>query len=162
MKIRPQIIFSLLLVFFFALFVYEARGWRLQARLYPWAIGIPMLFLALAQLVLDLKGIGPKKTQDAAPVDFQFTQGIDPTLARRRTINIFSWIFGFLAGIWLLGYSLTVPLLVFLYLKVQSREGWVLSVVLTASAWLFFWGLFDRLLHLPFPEGQLLTWLGLQ
>ena len=162
MKIRTQVIFVLLLTLFFALFVYQARDWRLQARLYPWAIGIPMLVLALVQLVLDLKGITPKKSQGDTPVDFQFTQNIDPTLARRRTINIFSWIFGFLAGIWLLGYSLTVPLLVFLYLKVQYREGWALSIVLTAAAWLFYWGLFDRLLHLPFPEGQLLTWLGLQ
>ncbi len=161
MKIRAQVIFVLLLVIFFALFVYEARGWRLQARLYPWVIGIPMVVLALLQLLLDLKGIAPKKSQDDTPVDFQFTQNIDPALARARRINIFSWIFGFLAGIWLLGFSITVPLLVFLYLKVQSREGWTLSIALTAAAWLVFWGLFDWLLRLPFPDGQLLIWLGL-
>ena len=162
MKIRTQVIFVLLLIIFFAFLVYQARDWRLQARLYPWAIGIPMLVLALVQLVLDLKGIGPKKSRDDTPVDFQFTQTTDPAQARRRTINIFCWIFGFLIGIWLLGFSITVPLLVFLYLKVQSRERWALSILLTAAAWLVFWGLFDRLLHLPFPDGLLLTWLGLQ
>jgi len=160
-KTRAQIIFVLLLIAFFALFVYQAKDWRLQARLYPWAIGIPMLVLALVQLVLDLRGIAPKKSRDSTPVDFQFTQNIDPILARSRTINIFSWVCGFIIGIWLLGFSITVPLFVFLYLKVQSREGWPLSIALTAGVWLFFWGLFDRLLRLPFPDGELLTWLGL-
>ena len=99
MKLRPQALFCLLIVLFFAVFVYQATDWRLQARLYPWVIGIPMIFLALAQLIFELKGIGEKKSAGNAPVDFQFTQNIDPALARSRTLNIFSWIFGFTVGI---------------------------------------------------------------
>jgi len=162
MKIRPQLLLGVLLVVFFAVFVYSAKDWRLQARLYPWAIGIPMLVLALAQVVLDLKGIGAKKSADSAPVDVRFAERADPVLARRRTINIFSWIIGYIVAIWLLGYFYSVPLLVFLYLKVQSRESWTLSIALTAVAWIFFWALFDRLLHLPFPDGALFTWLGME
>jgi hypothetical protein len=161
MKIRSQAVLGAILVVFFAVFVYQARDWRLQARLYPWAIGIPMLILAVVQVVLDLKGIGPKKSANDAPVDVQFAARTDPVLARRRTINIFSWILGYVFSIWLIGFAYSVPLIVFLYLKVQSREKWPLSIALTAMAWLFFWALFDRLLHLPFPEGQLFSWLGL-
>ncbi|HEY3304762.1 MAG TPA: tripartite tricarboxylate transporter TctB family protein [Candidatus Binatia bacterium] len=162
MKIRPQLLLALILVVFFALFVYVAKDWRLQARLYPWAIGIPMLALALVQVVLDLKGIGAKKVGDHAPVDVQFAERADPVEARRRMINIFSWIVGYIVAIWLLGFAYSVPLLVFLYLKVQSRESWPLSIALTAVAWVFFWGLFDRLLHLPFPQGALFAWLGVE
>ena len=121
-----QVIFTLLMLVFFAFFIWEAKEWRLQARLYPLAIGIPMLVLALVQLVLALKGIERKTASDDAPVDFQFGQAMDSAVARRRTLNIFSWIFGFLAGIWLFGFSLAVPAFVFLYLKVQSRETWLL------------------------------------
>jgi hypothetical protein len=162
MKIRPQLLLGVILVVFFAVFVYSAKDWRLQARLYPWAIGIPMLILALAQVALDLKGIVAKKSGNASPVDVQFAERTDPVAARRRTINIFSWIVGYIAAIWLLGYFYSVPLLVFLYLKVQSRESWTLSIALTAGAWLSFWGLFERLLHLPFPQGMLFTWLGME
>ena len=161
MKIRPQVIFSLGVFIFFVVFVYQAREWRLQARLYPWVIGIPMLVLALVQLVADLKGETKSKPSDSAPVDFQFGQVMDSTVACRRTINIFSWILGFLVGIWLLGFSLAIPAMVFLYLKVQSGEKWILSLLLTGAAWVFFWGLFDWLLRLPFPEAQLFVWLGL-
>ncbi len=160
MKIRSQAVLSLILLAFFAVFVYTAKEWRLQARLYPWAVGIPMLVLALAQVILELKGIGPKKNDNSAPVDVHFAEHADPVLARRRTINIFSWIVGYIIAIWLIGFSYSVPLVVFLYLKVQSREPWLLSLTLTAVAWLVFWGLFDRLLHLPFPQGMLFTWMG--
>src|ERR671919_190147 len=82
-KIRPQAIFSFCALIFFIVFVYEAQEWRLQARLYPWAIGIPMIILAIAQ-VLDLKGVKAKQSSDGTPMDFQFTQGVDPALARRQ------------------------------------------------------------------------------
>lgn len=160
MKVRPQFFFSLVILIFFAYFVWEAREWRLQARLYPWAIGVPMIALALAQIWLELKGVSPQKTSGNTPVDFQFEQHVDSDIARRRTVNIFAWILGFFAAIWLLGFPSAIVLLLFFYLKVQSREPWVLSLSLTAAGWLLFWGLFDRLLHLPFPEGQLFFWLG--
>lgn len=161
MKFKLQILFTLVVVLFLAYFVYEAKEWRLQARLYPWAVGIPALILGLIQLIFDLTGVGAKKTSIDTPVDFQFTQSIDTSLARRRALNIFSWIFGFLILIWLVGFSVAVPTMVFLYLKIQAGEKWPLSIALTLAAWLLFWGLFHRLLRLPFPEGQLQTWLGM-
>lgn len=161
MKLKLGVVLSLLLMLFFGFFVWEARDWRFQARLYPWAIGLPMLALALVQLILELKGRDQKITSTEAPVDFQFSQTVDRAVARHRTINVFSWIFGFLMAIWLIGFSAAVPLLVLLYLRLQSREGRMLSLVLTAAAWIVFWGLFIRLLRLPFPEGVLITWLGL-
>jgi putative tricarboxylic transport membrane protein len=160
MKLRPQAILSIVIALFFVVFAYQAKDWRLQARLYPWAIGIPMLILAVIQVVLDLKGIAPKQTQSAAPVDVQLAERTDPALARRRTVNIFTWLIGYLIAVWLLGFSYCVPLVVFLYLKFQSRESWPLALGLTMLAWIFFYGLFDRLLHLPFPDGELFTWLG--
>ena len=78
MKVRPQAIFSFLLLIFFIVFVYHAQDWRLQARLYPWAIGIPMIILALIQLILDLKGVEQKQSDDATPMDYRFTQTVDP------------------------------------------------------------------------------------
>lgn len=160
MKFRSEILFTLLLLVFFAFFVWEARDWRPQARLYPWTIGFTMLLFVLVELAGQLRGKRSEKVSEDAPVDFQFTQGVDASVARWRTLNIFSWIFGFFLGVWLVGFQVGIPLLVFAYLKFQSRETWLLSLSLTAAAALFFWGLFDRLLHLPFPEGQLFLWWG--
>jgi len=133
LKLRPQAIFSLLFFVFFMVFVYESHEWRLQARLYPWVIGFPMLLLALIQVILDLKGVQSKPDSGGAPVDFQMSKEVDPAVAKRRAINIFSWIFGF----------------------------FLLSIILTACAWVAFWGLFVWLLNLPFPQGLILEWLGI-
>jgi hypothetical protein len=162
LKVRPQAIFSFIFLIFFIVFVYQAQDWRLQARLYPWVIGIPMVILALVQVILDLKGIERKQQDNAVPVDFQFSQtALEPAVAQRRAITMFSWLFGFFLGIWLLGFSITIPLMVFSYLKIQSNEKWTISIILTVMAWLFFYFLFVKLLTLPFPEGLIFTWLGI-
>jgi hypothetical protein len=161
-KSKGPIVFSVLVLVFFMVFVWEAREWRLQARLYPWAIGIPMIVLCVIHIFHGLKG--EKKPAEGpsgnTPVDFQFTQEIDPELARRRALNAFFWIFGFFVGIYLFGFSIAIPAFVFLYLKVQSQEPWGISVALTAGAWVMFWGLFDWLLKLPFPEGLIFSFIG--
>jgi hypothetical protein len=138
-----------------------AQDWRMQARLYPWAIGIPMLILAIVQVILDLKGIQAKPQADATPMDYQFSKVTDPVLARKRTFIMFSWLVGFFFGIWLLGFPIAIALMMFTYLKFQGNESWVLSIALTVIAWVFFWVLFVKLLTLPFPEGLLITRLGL-
>jgi hypothetical protein len=138
-----------------------AQDWRMQARLYPWAIGIPMLILAIVQVILDLKGIQAKPQADATPMDFQFTKGIDPATAKKRAITMFSWLVGFFFAIWLLGFPIAIALMMFSYLKFQGQEPWVLSITLTVIAWLCFWGLFVKFLNLPFPEGLIITWLGI-
>jgi Tripartite tricarboxylate transporter TctB family len=160
LKVRPQAIFSFVFLIFFIVFVYQAQDWRLQARLYPWAIGIPMIILALIQVILDLKGVERKQREDAPTMDYQFSKAVAPEVARRRAIIMFCWLFGFFLAIWLLGFSITIPLMVFSYLKIQSKEGWGISIVLTVVAWLFFYFLFVRLLTLPFPDGYIFTRLG--
>jgi Tripartite tricarboxylate transporter TctB family len=161
LKIRPAALFSICALVFFCVFVYLAQEWRLQARLYPFAIGIPMLILAIVQVVLDLKGVTAKQSADATPMDYQFTKDVDPVTARKRAITMFAWLAGFFVAIWMLGFPIAIGLMVFTYLKFQGGESWLLSGTLTIIACLFFYGLFVRLLHLPFPDGLLTTWLGL-
>jgi hypothetical protein len=164
-KIRLPAIFSFCALVFFIVWVYEAKEWRMQARLYPWAIGFPMVILAIVQVILDLKGYKAKETTDGAPpvpMDFQFTKEIDATTARNRALVMFAWLFGFFFLIWLLGFTIGIPLMVFSYLKFQSGESWVLSIILTVIAFICFWMLFVKLLTLPFPEGLVFGWLGIE
>jgi hypothetical protein len=149
---------------FFCVFVYEAQEWRMQARLYPWVIGIPMVILAFVQVILDMKGVKAKAADDGAPptpMDFQFTKDIDPVTARNRAIIMFGWLVGFLGIIWLLGFPIGIALMMISYLKFQGKEPWGLSITLTVLAWLGFYGLFVKLLTLPFPQGMIFAWLGL-
>ena len=147
-------VFTLLIVMFFAWALWEAREWWFRARLFPWTIGFAGLALALLQLSSEITLLRryrpvrePKESSESAAV------------VRRRTLGITARILGFFAAIWLLGFPVAVPLTIVLYLKAGARERWTISITLALFGWLCFYGLFDHLLHVPFPQGQLFIWL---
>jgi hypothetical protein len=81
-------------------------------------------------------------------------------MAARRTAVMFGWIVGYLAAIWLLGFTIGGVLCTFLSLKVGSRERWPISLAITAAMGAFVYGIFESALHVPFPPGALFEWIG--
>ena len=122
--------------------VFAASAWPWKAALFPLAIGIPLFCLATTELLWAFLGTDEKR--DAPNPGSQ-----------RRVALAAAWMLGFFAAIVLLGFMVAVPLFLFLYLKVQARERWPMSIGLTAAVFAVFYGLFDALLHLPFPAGLL-------
>ncbi len=134
--------------------LYASLHWPFRTALFPRVIGIPLLLLALSEMALSIWGV--EKEREGHAVDFELTTAIEPTLARKRTLLIFAWIFGFLVLILAFGFPLAVPIFVFAYLKIAGKESWTLSTVLTLVSWIFMEGVFDRFLHIPFPGGWIL------
>ena len=137
--------------------VFSAYAWPWKAALFPLVIGIPLFCMAAAEGLWALFGSSAR----GEARDIQLSADLPAKVMLRRTLLASAWIAGFFAAIVLLGFLAAVPLLVFLYLKVQGREGWGLSLVFTLVVWAIFYGLFDRLLHLPFPDGLIVTWTGI-
>jgi len=135
---------------------YEIRPMEERAALFPIVIGIPTLALALLAFGQELYG---SIRGEARPSDLPQTD-LGPAVVGRRTISIIAWTLGFFLAIWLLGFNIAVPIATFLYLKVAGRERWPITIILSSLAWLFFYGMFDYVLHLPFPEGELFIWLN--
>ena len=94
-------------------------------------------------------------------MDLQLSTHLPEKVTLRRTALAIGWILGFFVAIVLLGFPIAVPLFVFLYVKIQGRESWGLSLVFALAVWALFHGLFDRLLHLPFLDGWIQAWIGL-
>ncbi len=87
--------------------------------------------------------------------------GIPVDVVNRRTVSISGWIIGFFAAIGVLGFSVASPLCTFIYLRITAKEKWMISILFGIAAWVFVYGIFDRILHVPFPAGQLFDWLRL-
>ena len=157
MKVSARILFTLFVV---GLFVWEVLGaldWGFRAKIFPMAIGIPAIGLGILQLVFDItEATGRREEKKGHTADLEFEKDVDPVTARNRALATIAWIVAFLVAIELLGIYVSSVLFVFLYLKVQARERWVISVVMTLGSGFFIYGLFDRLLHVPFPPGVLL------
>jgi hypothetical protein len=149
--------FTLALAAFFAWAAYEARVWPDNARLFPIAVAVPALGLAVLQVVLALR------TPAAAhPPDRRSEVDALPAGERaRRTLEIAAWIIGIFAAVYLIGFVLAVPLAALAYLRLTGREGWPASLLVAALCWGLVYGVFDRVLHVPLPAGPLLTVLGL-
>ncbi len=159
MRFRGRALFSLFLAAVAAYAVVAARGWPFKAALFPTVMGIPLFVIAIVQFFLDLRG--KTETADGPPVDVEFSVEVPEEVARQRTFTIFAWISGFILLVLLVGFPLAVPIFIFSYLILHGSAGWWLSLALTAIAWGFFHGLFERLLRLPFDAGLVQTWLGL-
>ena len=142
MRLSGAALFSAALAVAAAYAVYAALRWPPKAALFPLTMGIPLLVLALAQVLIDLRD--PPQAAPAA--------------ARRRSLAVFAWMAGFIALVLLVGFPVAVPVFVFCYLAIASREGWVLSAALAAAAWGAFHLLFQRLLHFPFEDGLISGW----
>jgi hypothetical protein len=138
--------------------VISAWSWPAKAALFPLVISIPLFFLAAAEILWVVFGSG----KQAAASDFKLSDHLPQAVALRRTLLAVGWILGFFLAIVLLGFLIAVPAFVFLYLKLQGKQGWIFSAVFTAGLFGFFYGLFDLLLHLPFPPGVLLSLVGLR
>jgi hypothetical protein len=152
-------LFSLGLVAVGLFAVGSAWRWPLKAALFPLAVGLPLAVLAAIQLGLDLRG-RPEAPSGPA-LDLALSAEVPPAVARRRAAALFAWIAGFIALVFLVGFPAAVPLFVLAYLVGPGGAGWPLALGLTAAAWGFFHGVFQRLLALPFEPGWLQTWLGL-
>ena len=137
--------------------VFSALSWPWKAALFPMVIGIPLFCMAAAEVLWVLLGSAARSEAR----DFQLSTDLPARVMLLRTLLAMAWIAGFFAAIVLLGFPVAVPLLVFLYLKVQGGESWGLSLVFTFAVSAIFYGLFDRLLHLPFPDGLIATWTGI-
>jgi hypothetical protein len=132
--------------------IITAVNWPFKTAFFPLVVSVFLFFGAMADLLLNLFGSKEVATKQG-PVDFQLSEDIDPALAAHRTLHAFSWIIGFFLLILLFGFTIAVPLMVFLFLKVQAKEKWGISLLLTGSALVFFFGLFVWLLNTPFSEG---------
>ncbi len=140
--------------------LWASRDFGFRAGLFPWAIGYPLLGLCLLQLALTFMR---KESSSSVATIGGFQAEAEPELpsaaVNQRTAQISFWIIAYFIAIWLLGFPYAVPLMIFAYLKFGAAEKWGLSFILTAGGWGFFYLLFDRALHVPFPPGQIFEWL---
>ena len=188
---RIDLLFSCLLVLFLAWVVWEARDWPFRARLFPWAIGLPVLAMALMQVALGVReamqrepayerprapaavGAGaepPGSDTDRAAVaaaleaaaeDHEAAE-VDPRLARQRALMISAWMLAFFFGIWFLGFKLGSTVMTIAFLRLGSHDSWKLSIIFGVATYLFFLLVFDLALNVPFGPGLIAEALGLQ
>ena len=152
---RWDVVFGVVLVVVFAYAAVTALSYPEEARLLPLAVALPGLALAVVHVALSLR---PQAAASAELPDEN--EPLTTEERTRRTLLIAAWIAGIFVAIYLLGFQIAVPLAAIAYLRVMAREGWLMSAGIAVLCWALVFGIFDRVLHVPLPTGQLLRMLG--
>ncbi len=152
----PDFLFGLCVLVLIGWMVWEARDWPLGARFVPLAIGIPGFVLALLQMVLATRRwLASRRV-------LQVITRTNASLERRRTLEMALWILGFTIGVLALGFRLSAFLLPLAFFRLAGRERWRLAVPIALGTYLTFAIVFARGLDIPFPNGMVADWFGIQ
>jgi len=161
MKFRTDHALTILVGAVFVFAIVWSQDWPGQSRLFTRAIAIPGLLLALFHLVHEtIRTPKPSDITFLSYSDIPADRTIPRQVMRRRTLNIFGWIFSLFLLIWLVNFKIAVPLFVFLYLKFQARESLIISFMLAAVMVILIVGVFGFILHVPWPDGVIQDWFG--
>ena len=72
---------------------------------------------------------------------------------KKREISVAVWFTGCTVLIYLFGFTIGIPVFLFLFLKVWAKESWVLSIVLSVAVAVVVYVSFISILRVPLHEG---------
>lgn len=162
-QINSRGIFTFLALIFVALLLWLSQGYSLRARQVPETIAIFSIFCLLIQLLLDLfpragAYYGQLEKQGVLDVDeedLKEARAGGETEFRLELIS-YGWLAFLLAGLVLLGFLVSIPIYILLYLRFQAQLTWPKSTAYAVGTWLFVYLLFVRLFEIRLYAGLLL------
>jgi hypothetical protein len=148
-------------VFFLVVFLaatVSGWDWPNIAKIMPvYVAAIPGLLLVLVQLYRDATAWDQRrgKVSGAIEMDEVSDVQLDRATELKRTLGFFAWFIGGALGIWLLGLTYSLPLLVFLYGLIEGKEKWIAALIMALCTYALVWGLFEYMLETRWPPGIL-------
>ncbi len=149
-------------LFFLVIFLAAAVigwDWPNIAKIMPvYVAAVPGIILTLVQLYRDATGWERARRGSSGGMDMDEVSGVqlDRQTELRRTVAYFAWFIGGALGIWLLGLTISLPLLIFFYALIEGKEKWYVALLMGECAYLFLWGVFEYMLETRWPPGMLL------
>ncbi len=152
MKIEG-LLFTLFIGLVMASALWFARDWPVRASIGVLALGGIGVVLAIWQMILDAR------QADGPQARSQFEMPTTEADSKWGNLEIWSWIIGFYLLIVTIGFPIAVPLFVLAYSKFYGAR-WLLGIALSAIAWGFVYGVFEKILHVPWPTPLIASLFG--
>ena len=149
-----QYAFTSLWIIALAVALYGSRNWNSTTALFPHAVGFPILALLVVILVVDIRKRRRRKEMGETE-DKEF-------LTKNRWMLLYlGWLVGFALLIWTIGMVYSIPIYLFSYMTIQGKYGWLKSGLYAVGATAFVFLLFRYAFSVAWPEGVLISLLGL-
>jgi hypothetical protein len=148
MKFRPRSSLTLAIIVALGFGIVTALRWPLRASILVLTIGTGCWLLAVIQLFRELR---PEHQVESSGMDVELTEEQQLSKAPLRALDIWTWLIACVIGIWLFGLYIAISLWSFLYAYKHGSRWWV-ALIIAILCWGVIWGLFDQLVHMPFPQ----------
>ncbi|MDP2409787.1 MAG: tripartite tricarboxylate transporter TctB family protein [Pseudolabrys sp.] len=162
-------IFTVIILAVIVVAMAVTADWPYEARLLPRVIGVPAALLCVALLVMDVARLvrgGPQKAR-AQIMDMQADTDMPLPEVAQRAAAMFAWVLGLFAAVVLVGFLISIPVFIFLYLMIQGRETLRTSIIAGIAMLVFTVVTFHYLLRVswlpgvfPLPQEHVIEWLN--
>ena len=163
-KLNGDFAFNAILLVIFINTLIISSQWDEGARLVPEVIGWLGTFFVGLRIALDLFYLPVQEPGSAAaPAGFHFDNVMDygdltQSEIHRRGAVYFAWCVGFLLIGQVIGLLPAILVFLILYLKLGSRESWLVTLGVSLPLWTFCYVLFHKILHIAWPQSLLGDW----
>jgi hypothetical protein len=161
MKGKWNLVCPVIFAIIFVIALLGARHWTVWTKLAPVIVGSIGLLAVAIEIAVNVRRGHKEMGNDQANKGLDTTyEYMEFSVNLRRGLMFFVWILGFLIGVVFMGFHITAPLFTFLYLKIEGKASWSLSLSLGVAFLIFLLLVFDRLLHVPWPEPLFIDWVS--
>ena len=163
LKLAPRAWFTLSLIAFIIAALLTSSNWPEIEQIVPRTACWAALIVASLNLITEIFG-ADQAPASLAPAGHGAVQDtpLPAPIAVRRALEFFGWLVGMVALAALIGFIPAIGIFVLVYMGIGFREPVVRSVVFGAAMTAFAWAVFDRGLHVPWPQavlGDYMPWL---
>ncbi|WP_321818152.1 MULTISPECIES: tripartite tricarboxylate transporter permease [unclassified Paraburkholderia] len=149
---------DLVYVFFIGIGAYmlvSAQSWLLMARIGPTVIASILVVAGSISLFYKVFFVPVKAAGGNGihmDVSGDHAEKLPNAVTLTRAARFFGWFVGFLACMSVIGMIPTVPIVIVAYMRIEGRESWKLSLILAACVTALIYGVFDQIIHIPWPS----------
>ncbi|HTH98692.1 MAG TPA: tripartite tricarboxylate transporter permease [Stellaceae bacterium] len=162
----PSALLPAVLLVLFLVMLSQAVTWNTYAKIIPLIVGSGAAIFCTASLVTELcrrraNEARPENAgNDAGHMDVATSlRGLSGRQSFGRGLIFFLYLLGFLVSMALIGLIPTVPLFIVTLMRVEGREPWRIVLPMATVMTLLIWGVFDKLLAVPWPPTVIGDWL---
>lgn len=136
---RRRLYFSALFLLLACVFVVTSLSYESDARLVPLVVGFITLVLSVLILINEIYPI-PFITK----LSIDFTENYrsrEPVVQKEKVVSLqrffvlLIWTVGFVLGIFMLGFHISIALFTLAFLKIEARATWLKAFLVTGIVW---------------------------
>ena len=146
-------------LFMLAVIAYGAYGVKdmvFGARIFPISVSAPGIILILIQLYREIRrslNPGPEGTSNQERIiDVSSDTTSETSVIYSRGLRFLYWILGLYAGIYVIGFKLSIPFFFVLFMRVEGKAPWSVIALVTGVSLYIIYFHFQTLLGVYWPD----------